>query len=218
MRRNLSRQSGLFDDEKPEPHGLEWLQTCWIGLETGSDNDDGYWFACNLWTLLRTTEHWSRLQESQIDAALWVLAAARSYDNFLALALGTSTTFEWNIDAFLDDTFGLTEAEIVKHFFGYTGGDIESFGFPSFEDVGWYDRLIEADKTVRGQMAHLLRGRIGSRELILNFYRDPLGWDKRLQGQALPPACEQRPLPLNLDQEQLGELLEAAFELFDVFV
>lgn len=104
-----------------------------------------------------------------------MLATACSYDSFIALALDTDPAFKWDFCAFLEDALGVTEAGIVKHFFGYTEADIEGAGFPKFEDVGWYDRLLNLDAMLRSRMKRLLSERIGSPELILNFYRDPLG-------------------------------------------
>lgn len=195
----------------------------WADMIWHPDADShAFWFARNVWELLRTSEHWQAIQAHPIDATLWLIVAAKSYANFVALAFDDGPELGLDLYSLLFEEYGDDEAvtEAAMHrFFGYGIEEVESFGAPDPREPSpfyetWQDRLIEAEAETRAELVAFLRSRIGATELILNFYRDPFGWDARLKGESLP---EQAPLEPALEVS-LSELLEATKRLFYVFL
>lgn len=227
QRLEVSEQPSLFDEPKLEPYNEDWLRTRWRELQFHPKTDD-WRFALNVWQLLAGTKHWSDIQRHEIDALLWLLVSAQSYNDFTALALDEDTPFSTDVFSLLAETYSpLRDDEdavvdaVLQRFFGYPLEAVEAFGLSdprvTFFVDSWSDRMISEVAATRGQLKRVLREAIGADELILNFYRDPFGWAERLKGDALPGASEQSPLELP-EAADRGELLRAVDKLFDVFI
>lgn len=224
MELSVSEQGGLFEEHRLEPHDVDWFLSQWLDAEFHPDADiHAFWFGRNVWGLLRGSSHWRAIQDHPIDALLWVLVIAESYSNFVYLALEDGPELGLNIFGLLDEHYSDEEAVIdavTQRFYGYGLEDVESFGMPDPSEsspfsLAWNDRLIDAVSETRSDLRTLLRERVGADELILNFYRDPFVWDKRLKGEAMPAA--QQPLQ-PVEWVKLSKLLEATGKLFDVFI
>ena len=70
------------------------------------------------------------------------------------------------------------------------------------------DALLDKLSTLRTRVRGLIKKTVSAPELRLNFYRDPPGWDERLQGVALPKPEAQHPLALTNDWNEVMRFIE----------
>ncbi len=206
----MSRQGGLFEDDYATPvrYGREWqhansLSSCCYPADTDSH---GYYFERNVWQLLERSPFWENVQESELEAALWLVAIAQEYNEFTNYAI--DETDEFNVLGVLHNEFHVDEDDLAQHLLEYGNDDVEVFGFPSFDTVSPHDALLDRLVTLRGRIRSLIKETVGAPELRLNFYRDPSGWDSRLRGVALPRLESQEPLKLTNDWNEVMRFVE----------
>lgn len=203
----MSRQGGLFDEDKPHPHGLEWQHAKTLALHYPDDADThGYYFERNVWRLLEHSPHWPDVQKSELEAALWLIATAQHFNEFLDRAIEDSSEVDGH--GVLHNEFDISEEDLARHLLGYGSDEIESFGFPSFDTVSPHDAINDRLSTLRSRVRTLIKEAVGAPELRLNFYRDPVAWGDRLKGVALPAPDAQNPLELVNGWDEVMRFIE----------
>ena len=119
MRRRLSKQGGLFEDSGAAliPHGLEWQHAKSLSLCCYPDEADshGYYFERNVWRLLGHSPFWDSIQESELEAAMWLAAIAQEYNEFTNYAI--DETNEFNVRDVLLYELDLDEDDLAQHLF-----------------------------------------------------------------------------------------------------
>jgi hypothetical protein len=197
----VSEQGGLFD-KSSDAFDVAWLAEHFPTQDFESDYvaDLALAFAENTWRLLAGSEYWPVIQTSKLEASLWLIAIVRAYDTFLNHVGGYKWGFDDDYVLFLAYEFDCQCLEVDHQsnlpMIVLRSGDT-SLVIGDVDSIECEQAVLEQVQVRYGNLKLVFEDMIGARELMFNFYRDPVGWQKRLDGQKFVRYNHQYPLWVN---------------------